>query len=388
MNSTASHPLRIGLLTPWDISDANAWSGVLSPMMSSLAGRATVIPLSTIGVPTALPDRVLARLLGSISAKKYLWDQAIATSRARGRNASRVVGAAELDVILAVAASQDVAFMDSRGVPIIQVGDATFKAIRDYYPMFTNLHPLSAVQQEAVAKRSTRATGRFAMATQWSIDSLVADYGVSRSDCVLVPFGPALEPGQLPKVALGEAGVLRALLVTSDWARKGGDLAVRVIGRVREQHPGVTLTVVGNTPDHLPDWVENLGRLPRQELAEQYEQADVLLELATANAGGVTLTDAAAFGLPAIATDTGGVSSIVNNGTSGILIPGGARGFTAAVAAVEEMLDRDIRSRYAHGARAQHDATLNWDAWAEAIVALCASAASSAPHCGEMGTRA
>ncbi|WP_167516441.1 glycosyltransferase family 4 protein [Pseudoclavibacter terrae] len=383
-----SHHLRIGFLTPWDTSNANAWSGVLGPMMLALAQRATLIPLSTADVQTALPDRVLARLLGSISSKKYLWDQAIATSRARGRNASSVVGAADLDVILAVAASQDVAFLNTRGIPIVQVGDATFKAIRDYYPMFTNLHPLSVVQQEAVAKRATRATDRFAMATQWSIDSLVADYGVSSGSCVLAPFGPALEPSQPPTAALGEAGVLRALLVTSDWARKGGDLAVRVIEHVRRQHPGVTLTVVGNTPDGLPDWVENLGRLPRQELAEQYERADVLLELATANAGGVTLTDAAAFGLPAIATDTGGVSSIVESGTSGLLFPAGADTFTAAVAAVETMLDRDVRSRYARGARAQHEATLNWEAWADAVTALCVEAVSSAPHRGEMGTRA
>lgn len=376
MNTETTH-LRIGLLTPWNTSDPNAWSGVLTPMMASLADRATLVTLSTAGVPTALPDRALARLLGAVSSKKYLWDQAIATSRARGRNASEVVRAADVDVILAVAASQDVAFLRSGGTPIVQVGDATFKAIRDYYPMFTNLHPLSVVQQEAVAQRSSRATGRFAMATQWSIDSLVDDYGVAEGSCILAPFGPALTPAHSTSLSAPADGTVRALLVTSDWARKGGDLAVRVVQEVRAQHPEVTLTVVGNTPDDLPGWVENLGRLPRQQLAEQYERADVLLELATANAGGVTLTDAAAFGLPAIATDTGGVSTIVDDETTGILVPGGAETFSAAVEALKRMADHQVRSRYAVGARERHEAILNWDSWADAVVALCAEAASA-----------
>lgn len=375
-----SHQLRIGLLTPWDTTEPNAWSGVLAPMMASLAERVTVVQLSTAGVPTSLPDRALARLLGAVSSKKYLWDHAIATSRARGRYASEVVRAAEIDVILAVAASQDVAFLRAGDIPIVQVGDATFEAIRDFYPMFTNLHPLSVVQQQSVAQRSTRATARFAMATQWAIDSLLDDYGVPASLCTLAPFGPALTPSRSTSVSTSADGELRALLVTSDWARKGGDLAVRVVQEVRAQHPGVTLTVVGNTPDDLPSWVENLGRLPRQRLAEQYESADVLLELATANAGGVTLTDAAAFGLPAIATDTGGVSSIVEDGKSGILVPGGADTFDAAVAALVRMLDRRVQAEYATGARARHESTLNWHSWADTLVALCAEAAPARDH--------
>lgn len=380
MNEQPSSHLRIGFLTPWDTSNPNAWSGVLSPMLSSLADRAVVVPLSSAGVPTALPDRVLARLLGAVSKKKYLWDQAVATSMARGRNASRVVGAADVDVILAVAASQDVAFLDARGLPVVQVGDATFTAIRDYYPMFTDLHPISAVQQQAVARRATRATDRFAMATQWSIDSLTDDYGVQADTCVLAPFGPALTPETPATTSEGADGALRALLVTSDWARKGGDLAVRVVQEVRSRHPGVELTVVGNTPDGLPDWVENLGCLPRTQLADQYERADALLELASANAGGVTLTDAAAFGLPAIATDTGGVSSIVEDGVSGILVPEGRETFAAAVAALEKVIDRGIRSDLALGATARHEAVLNWDTWARAVVAVCEDAAAASRH--------
>lgn len=372
--------LRIGVLTPWDATDPSAWSGVLAPMLASLTERATVVPLSTSGVRTALPDRVLARVLGAVSSRKYLWDHALATSVTRGKNATRVLQSADVDVVLAVAASQDLAFIRAKGLPIVQVGDATFAAIRDYYPMFSNLHPLSAVQQEVVARRSTRATDRFAMATQWSIDSLVDDYQVSAAACTLAPFGPALEPALPATPSVRANGGLNALLVTSDWTRKGGDLAIRVMQHVRNQHPDMSLTVVGDTPKGLPEWVENLGRLPRQQLAEQYERADVLLELATANAGGVTLTDAAAFGLPAIATDTGGVSSIVADGKSGILVPVGADTFTAAADAITKLIAGEVRADYARGARRQHDSVLNWDAWGDAVVALCADAASVSRH--------
>ncbi len=55
-------------------------------------------------------------------------------------------------------------------------------------------------------------------------------------------------------------------------------------------------------------------------MADLYAAHDVLLEPARANAGGVTLTDATASGLPVVATRTGGVPSIVDDGVTGFLV--------------------------------------------------------------------
>src|SRR5690606_19014989 len=115
----------------------------------------------------------------------------------------------------------------------------------------------------------------------------------------VAPPGAAVTP---PPVVETETGrPLRALVVASDWHRKGGDRAVAAVRAARDAGAAVELVVVGDCPDDVPEWVVRRGRLSKDRLSDEYLDADVLLEPARVNAAGVTLTDAAAHGLPAVA---------------------------------------------------------------------------------------
>ena len=340
-------------------------------IVDALQRDAELIPLSTADVATAIPDRIAAKALGRLSTKAYLWDFGIATARARGRALRPRILAADPDVVLAVVASTDLAYLGEINAPIVQVSDATFAAIEDFYPMFSNLHPLSTVQAKRVTERATRATSAFVVSSEWARDSLVHDYAVGTHAVVVAPTGPGILPSPGAFRASSGRGPLRVLLVAADWQRKGGATALEAMAAARGRGLDAELTIVGAAPDVLPGWATSLGHLDAARLSTEYLRADVLLELADANAAGVTLTDAAAHGLPVIATAVGGVPSIVQHERTGLLLAPGDGNAGRTAAALLDLADPELRARLGATAKAHFEEELSWSIWAERALAAC-----------------
>lgn len=365
--------MRLAFVTPWDTDDERAWSGVIHPMVKTLSTRCELIPISTAGVPDSLLDRGAARLLDGRRGRKYLVGHAVATGIRRGRHLRARLTDAQPDAVLAVAASQDIAFLGG-DMPVIQVSDATLAAITGYYDQFTRMWAVSRWQAQVISRRSAERANHTLAATCWARDALIRDDGIGPAAITVAPFGPAITPrGDEPPRAVG--GPLRMLAVVSNWERKGGTRVVAVYEELLRRGFDVELTIVGDVPGHLPSGIQTPGRVQRRELQDLYASSQVLLELARSNAAGVTLTDAAAFGLPVIATDTGGVSTIVDDGVTGVLVPPGELdGVAAAADAVER--HRGDFARMGNAARQRSAASLSWDAWAdraiEAAHHLCA----------------
>ena len=128
------------------------------------------------------------------------------------------------------------------------------------------------------------------MASEWAARSLLEDYRVDPGRIRLAPFGPSVVSSSPPE-GPRPGTPLRILFVARDWTRKGGDLALASVERLRDEGVSCDLTVVGEGPD-LPAWVHRVGRVRREEMGTLYAAHDVLLETARANAGGVTTSKA------------------------------------------------------------------------------------------------
>lgn len=102
----------------------------------------------------------------------------------------------------------------------------------------------------------------------------------------------------------------------------------------------------------------------------------MLLEPALANAGGVTLTDATASGLPVVATRTGGVPAIVDDGVTGVLVSPGCV-VPDAVAALTVLARPEPWHAMSTAARDRGRDVLSWATWARAAEELCREALAS-----------
>ena len=131
--------------------------------------------------------------------------------------------------------------------------------------------------------------------------------------------------------ALGIHGGPVLLTVGNLHEHKGQRLVVEALARLRQQHAGAQLLVVGEGPDRallqasaaalgLADAVRFVGVVPNTDLARWYSAADVLLLASSREGWPNVLLEAMACGTPVVASDVGGVREIVQTAVAGRVV--------------------------------------------------------------------
>ena len=153
-------------------------------------------------------------------------------------------------------------------------------------------------------------------------------------------------------------------------SKRFGDLIDAMV-EVRHHVPDARLVIVGEgyeRPDleeHIArhdarSWVRLAGRVSDEELLDLYRRAWLVASASVAEGWGMTLTEAAACGTPAVATDIAGHRDSVAPGLSGLLAPD-LRSLASSITAV--LSDPALRHRLSVGAL-EHAATFTWSATA------------------------
>lgn len=138
--------------------------------------------------------------------------------------------------------------------------------------------------------------------------------------------------------------------------------------------PDLQLVIVGEGPlrpvlearieQHgAHDWITLAGKANHDELIEWYRRAWVLSSASLAEGWGLTLTEAAACGTPAVATDVNGHRSSVVDGVTGVLAPLERLGDALA----DVLLDEPRRQALAEAALTRAR-TLTWEASATGVL--------------------
>ncbi len=163
------------------------------------------------------------------------------------------------------------------------------------------------------------------------------------------------------------------------------DVLLRTLAKVKADHPGLEAVIVGEGYERpqlealreelgAADWVSMPGRASDDELVSWYRRAWVVASSSQREGWGMTLTEAAACGTPAVATAIAGHADAVVDGESGILVDDAGDLPTA----LSRLLGDDVlRNRLSKGALARS----RWFTWeATARRAMDVLAAQAAPR--------
>ncbi|HEY0631595.1 MAG TPA: glycosyltransferase family 4 protein [Thermoleophilaceae bacterium] len=169
------------------------------------------------------------------------------------------------------------------------------------------------VEWERACYRNARAC---CVASRWTADSLMRDYGLDPAKVHVVGFGRNFDPTPVPR----DWDTPRFLFTGLDWNRKNGPMLLRAFARVRDEFPEATLDLVGDTPRADLPGVTAHGRLDRDD-PEGRRRMERLLETATCfvmpskyEPFGMVYVEAGAAGIPSIGTTVGGSGEAIGDG--------------------------------------------------------------------------
>jgi glycosyltransferase involved in cell wall biosynthesis len=175
-----------------------------------------------------------------------------------------------------------------------------------------------------------------------------------------------------------------------NWQRKGGDIAFETLLQLEKLGIDAHLTVCGCVPPQqlshqrmaVIPFLDKNDEKQREEINKLFVMADFLLLPTRGDCTPIVFSEASAFGLPVITTDTGGVSGIITDGENGYMLPMSAGGADYAHVIAREYLDDRRYAFLVHSSRAAFDHRLNWDVWGKTLRQLLDELPGSAEPSG------
>ncbi|MBU2983355.1 glycosyltransferase family 4 protein [Lentibacter algarum] len=219
--------------------------------------------------------------------------------------------------------------------------------------------------------------------SEWLKREADALYGLTDSQSLVLPWGANIDPPEAPvPVPLAPNTPVNLLLVGRDWFAKGGPQAFETMMLLRDKGVDARLTVIGTTPPefHCNEQVTvhpSLNKALPEDAAvfeAAFRQAHFMVQ-PSFESWGFAFCEAAAFGLPVICLNVGGVP--VQNGLTGHALESGAGAAEFAALILQHINAPDGYRNMRDAARQDYDARLNWDQWGKSAGELFEARLSS-----------
>jgi glycosyltransferase involved in cell wall biosynthesis len=365
---------RIAVLTTRDAEDPSVWSGTPYFAARTLARHfGDLVYLGPMPGWPRLAMEAVGRVNDIFFPKRMLSAHSEGLSRLYGRLAALRLGRLDPppDFIFMPAGSVLLARLQT-DLPVVYSSDATVRIMLDYYPQFTGLSDRAIRTADAFERQAIARADLLIYPTRWAADSAIRDYGADPAKIHVLPYGANLtELPEPPESYEPVDDVCRLLMVGVNWSIKGGAIAVATLEALRARGIKAELTIVGCTPP-APIEMPGLALIPfldknlpehRQRLDAAYRWANFFILPTRNECYGIVLCEAAAYGLPSVASRTGGVPEIVREGETGHTLPlsDGGEAFADRIAATWHDQARYVAMRVA--SRKFFEARLNWDDW-------------------------
>jgi len=220
--------------------------------------------------------------------------------------------------------------------------------------------------------------------SQSSKDEIVRLLHLRAADISVVSPGidPSFSPGDVAKEPTPLVVAVGRLVPVKRF-----HLLIDALTAIKSHHPGLRTVIVGEgyERDRLEsqiaeldatDWITLPGRLADDQLLSLYRRAWILASASAHEGWGMTITEAAACGTPAVATRIAGHSDAIVDGRTGLLVDDA----TGLAHGLDRLLgDESLRRRMTQAAM-EYAATFTWGATACGTLEVLAAEAMRRKH--------
>ncbi|GCC52047.1 hypothetical protein SanaruYs_22790 [Chryseotalea sanaruensis] len=190
--------------------------------------------------------------------------------------------------------------------------------------------------------------------------------------CITIPFGSNISEAatiHTPKTVLQEDCNL--LFVGVDWKRKGADIALKIHQALLGLGIPSRLTMVGLSfpaEETIPEFVTVIPHIDKDseagdlQIKRLFKQALFFVLPTRADCTPIVISEAFSFGLPVLATNTGGIASQVEHGITGFLfLEDDVEGYVRIITKL--LCEKESYKLLSENCLEAYRNTFNWNSW-------------------------
>ncbi len=363
--------MKVGFAGRWDPLDKTAWSGTY---FHSYTAIKKYYPVETFYYkwPWHVRERlILHKQFQKLGNKKAAVEFLKGYAKHFSKQLERELLKRKVDMLFVPSAPQLIAYCKT-DLPVVYLTDATFFQLQGYYPFFKDIAKYNIDQGIEMDKLVFEKAAHCMLASDWTKRSAIHDYRITENKISVVPLGANLDiiPG-VEELKKEKNKTCQLLFLGVEWERKGGQIALDTYTILKEKGLPVHLTIIGCVPpvainDNGITIIPFINKHNKEEAAQLYNiilNSHFLLLPTRAECAGVVFCEASAFGIPSITTNTGGVSSYVEDGVNGYALPltAGADEYVKTIEGI--FMDQERYQQLCSSSRKKYEEVLNWDSW-------------------------
>jgi glycosyltransferase involved in cell wall biosynthesis len=370
---------KIAFVSLHDPTDLHTWSGIPNLILAHLFAAGANVEI--IG-PLSRKARYLLSLTWAASKlrkRAYQTEREPLVTSSYARQIERRMRGRHFDAILSVVEPFVISRLN-RPEPITYWTDAVWDQMADYYYFNPTIsfYSKARLHEQLAMEKAAHAV----YSSDWAAGGARKYYHIDGNKLSVIPFGPNLEIKH-DRATVGSFIAARRrdscelLFLGADWERKGGTIAAETTRLLNRQGLKTRLTVAGcKVPGEKHKFIRDLGfiskRTPegRAQLVQLLQTSNFLVFPTRAECSAIVLSEASAFGLPIITTDTGGLSTYVRQGRNGIRLPLSASAETYAEHIYRLFHDPEAYAAMALSGWEEYDQRLNWRSSVASLLAL------------------
>jgi len=304
--------------------------------------------------------------------KKYNHSHSILISKIYGRIFSRKLSNGKFDLVFADKSSCEIAYIKT-STPVIYSTDATFNLLHGYYPGYKSLSRISEIEGNIIEQNAVNKSSLVICSTKWAASSIQKFYNFPSKNTHILPRGANIDkvPDREIIDQKEKTSVCRLLFIGKELMRKGFDIAYRTKEYIRSRGVPVKMIVVGSIPPesfHDEDmeiiaYIDKNTEYGINEFDRIMYNSDFFLLPTRAECMGISFCEAAAYGVPVITTDTGGVSEVIKNGINGYALNYDSDHTEYGETIINIFCSDEKYYSLVRESRNMFEKSLNWDVW-------------------------
>jgi glycosyltransferase involved in cell wall biosynthesis len=364
--------IKIVYLSSNDPTDKKVWSGTHYSIYSTLQKHVgDVVPLGPYEPKVAVfIGKVLTGLSQLLFKKRYNYRHSHLLAKAYGNYFNKKINAQKFDLIIAPAASCELAYINT-SVPIIYISDSTINLSINYHKALTDLLPFSEKETRTIEKMALEKCTQLVVSSDWAYQSLIKDYHIKETKVKTLAFGANMEllPSREDIEAKKQTNSCKLLFIGVYWESKGGEIAYNCLLELLKLGIDAELTICGcNPPEkfthpkmNVIPFINKNSDEGMQKMYSLFLNHDFLILPTRFDCTPIVICEAGAFGLPALVANTGGVAGHLKIGKNGYLIDFNDSGKGYADKIAEIFKNKETFNALKLSARQEFEQHLNWN---------------------------